>query len=228
MRRWLSALTLSLCIASPALATSAKKQPGSKAPPCNIAKLTPSYTKSLAADQLKETAIVAGSSYYTAPCFRATVDFLIAPKDPGLRPYQDFFFDSIGNELVDTQEKCQTYKQSTEIYKLNTNGNWTQTDKGRILGHWSSGKCKFKPPTGQNDFRTKKYSPVYQQQTHYRIVSTVTTGEGIVWGPLNQPSNTSAVEAKALGQAVPRGVCFAVEHPHSDNTQVEGCADPTR
>ncbi|MEP6995709.1 MAG: hypothetical protein ABI968_14400, partial [Acidobacteriota bacterium] len=122
----------------------------------------------------------------------------------------------------------QTYKQSTEIYKRKADGNWTQSDKGRIVGQWSGGKCKFKPPTGQNDFRSKKYSPVYQQQTHYRIVSTVTTGKGIVWGPSNQPSNTSAVAAQALGLAVPRGVCFAVEHPHADNTQVEGCADPTR
>ena len=228
MRRWFPALALSLCVASPAIAAKAKQSPGSKAPPCNIAKLTPSDTKSLAGNQLKSLAIVPNTSYYTVPCFRATVDFLVAPKDPGPQPYEDFFFDSIGNELVDTQEKCETYKQSTEIYKLNANGNWTQTDKGRILGHWSSGKCKFKPPTGQNDFRSKKYSPVYQQQTHYRVVSTVTTGKGLVWGPSNQPSNTSAVKAQALGLAVPRGVCFAVEHPHADNTQVEGCADPTR
>ncbi len=228
MRRWLPAFALSLCVASPAFAAKAKKPPGSQATPCNIAKLTPAYTKSLAADELKNTAIVASTSYYTVPCFRATVDFLIAPKDPGPQPYEDFFFDSIGNELVDTQAKCETYQQSTEIYRLKTDGNWTQADKGRIVGHWSSGKCKFKPPTGQNDFRTKKYSPIYQQQTRYRIVSTVTTGKGIVWGPLNQPGNTTAAKAEALGQAVPRQVCFAVEHPHSDNTQVQGCADPTR
>jgi hypothetical protein len=223
-----AAFAFSLCAAASAFGASAQKQPGNLASPCNVNKVTPAYTKPLAADQLKNTAIVASTSYYTVPCFRATVDFLIAPKDPGPQPYEDFYFDSIGNELVDTKEKCDTYHQSTEIYRMETNGNWSQKDKGRLVGKWLSGKCKFKPPTGQTDFRTKKYSPVFQQQTHYRVMSTVTTGKGIIWGPLKQPNTTTAAAVQALGQATPRQVCFAVEHPHSDNTPVEGCADPTR
>ena len=111
---------------------------------------------------------------------------------------------------------------------MESNGNWSQKDKGRLSGDWSGGKCKFQPPAGQTDFRSKKYSPVFGQESHYRVVSTVTTGNGLVWGPNNQPGQTSGVEVKARGLATPRQVCFAVEHPHADNTPVEGCADPTR
>jgi hypothetical protein len=210
-------------------ATSSPNNPGTQAPPCNIGKVAPAYTKSLAANTLANLAIVASTNYYTAPCFRAVVDFLIAPETPGPQPhpYEDFYFDSISNEIIDTQSKCTTYRQSTEIYLLQGNGTWSQKDKGTLIGTWSGNKCHFKPPTNQSDFRAKKYSPA-SGQSHYRVASTVTTGKGIVWGPNNQPNTTTATEANAVGLATPRQVCFAVEHAHSDNTQVVGCADPTR
>lgn len=226
----ISLLIVAVLFCAPAAGLDLPRPPGNDttAPPCSIKKLTPAYTKSLAADVLKSTAIVASTSYYTVPCFRATVDFFIAPKTSSPLPYEDFYFDSISNELIDTKTKCETYRQSTEIYRMESDGDWSQKDKGRLIGNWSGGKCKFKAPAGQSDFRSKKYSPVFTQQSHFRVVSTVTTGSGIVWGPNNQPNQTGVAEVKARGKATPRQVCFAVEHPHPDNTPVEGCADPTR
>src|SRR6478672_9866307 len=99
-------------------AYAAKKVPGTSGPQlgCSITKLTPSETKTLSAKQLNQLVIVS-PSYYTAPCWRATVDFLVAPIDPTFNSaYQDFYFDSISNELIDTKAKCNTYYQTTGLY----------------------------------------------------------------------------------------------------------------
>ena len=206
-------------------ATPRKSGQETKAPPCDISKLTPYATKSLATMELRETAIVPTVSYYSVPCFRATVDFVIAEKVGHATKYQDFYFDSIGNQPIDTKTKCDTYQQSTEIYHM-VGGKWKLVSKGRLRGEWFGGKCKFNPPAGGIDFRGTKYSPVYNVESRYRMVSTVTTGKGVVWGPTNQPATASAIEVKAKGQAIANQICFAVEHLHNDNTPIEGCADP--
>lgn len=228
MKKSSAILAVMLCTFVGLLSAAPKKAgPGAIASPCDITKATPVSTKSLAADQVMATAIVPNTSYYKYPCYRAVIDFMIAEETGGFQPhpYEDFFFDSISNEQIDTQEKCQTYQQTTEVYQKK-NGTWSQKDKGRLVGTWSGGKCKFDPPAGQNDFRITKHSPLDDGQSHYRVVSTVTTGKGIIWGPNNQPNKTTFTEVKARGLAAPRQVCFAVEHAHDDNTLPQGCADP--
>ena len=219
------ALVLNVLAAPTQAAVSTTKE--QKASPCEVGKLTPPYTKSLAANVLGTAAIVANTDYYKAPCYRAVVDFLIAPKSAGFpNQYEDFYFDSMGNELVDTAEKCTTYRQTTVVYQVQANGTLSFKVKGSIVGSWSGGTCQFHPPTGQTDFRNKKFSPT-NLQTHYRLASTVTTGKGIIWGPDYQTYMVTAEVVKMRGLATPRGVCFAVEHPHANNTPVVGCADPT-
>lgn len=228
MRNSPATLVMVFCSCAALLSAAPKKTvPGTTAPACDITRASPDSSKSLAADQLMATAIVPNTSYYKTPCYRAVVDFMIAEETGGSQPhpYEDFFFDSIGNEQIDTQEKCQTYQQTTEVYQKK-NGAWSQKDKGRLVGTWSGGKCKFDPPAGQSDFRITKYSPLADGESHFRVVSTVTTGKGMIWGPENQPNRTTFTEANVRGKATPQQVCFAVEHAHNDNTLPQGCSDP--
>jgi hypothetical protein len=196
-------------------------------PLCRIEAAIPIYTNSLAANDENTLAIVDSTSYYKPNCFRATVDFLIAPQTPGPdpHPYEDFYFSSLGSELVDTKSKCNTYQQTTEIYLLDGDS-WSQQDQGRIVGAWSGGKCHFKIANSGNDFRAHKYTPAQGMPTRYRVMTTVTTGPGLIWGPNSQPSKTISIVAKTRGLAKPNAVCFAVEHQHNNNTPIVGCADP--
>ena len=196
------------------------------APACNLLSVAPSYTKLLTANELKELAIVANTGYYTYPCYSAVVQFMIAPKTPGQpnNPYENFYFDSIANGLIDSYSECESYKQVTYIYKFEGAGYWSFQDKGGIQGDWVGGKCKFKP-TGSSDFRSKVYSPVSNAYTYYRVATVATTGYGPSYGPTIQPNSYGPIISR-YPPATPLQLCFSVEHAHNDNTQVEGCADP--
>jgi hypothetical protein len=214
-----------IAFANSAQAATSNK-PSDVANPCYSSVITPIYTKTLALNSPSALAIVASTSYYVSPCYRATVDFTIAPTSGNqqLFPYEQFYFSSLTNEVIGKAD-CETYHQGTEIFEQDQNGHWALKDKGSLVGSWSGGKCHFHPPAGQPDFRVKKYSPA-NTLTHYRVMSAVTTGKGIVFSPYTRPGTVPAALGAAL--ASPRQLCIAVERQHMNNTPVVGCADPAQ
>ncbi len=194
------------------------------APPCNILNVTPSYTEFFYTNETANVAIVYNTNYYTYPCYSAVVQFVVEEKTFN-NPYHNVYFDAISNELIDTYDKCESYKQETSIYRLEGNNNWTLADRGHLIGDWVGGKCKFKPIGNSDDFRKRWHQPSTSGFTTFRVATTVTTGFGPSYSPSNPPHPSDLIISRHP-PATGRQICFAISHPLNNNTFPEGCADP--
>jgi hypothetical protein len=156
-----------------------------------------------------------GSSYYTEPkCFHHIAQFTVPTNAgselPGSFPYYTqhkmFSFDSLVNELIDTQSKCMTYSQVTKIFRKQGGGNWVSVGYTRFGGSWINNKCKINVVAGETDFRTETYQPRSNGTDYYRVASLVTTGTG--------------------ASKVPRGVCIGLRFADIQDVPQRSCTMP--
>src|SRR2546423_612806 len=116
VRGWAALLLLSgLCGARPLAAQldfSALGCPTKSSTPVSAATLGPSDLQ-----QIK----IGTASYATSPCKVFIVEWSIGSNAgsnvPNISPTRLFSFDSISNEAIDTEQKCETYDQLTLIFK---------------------------------------------------------------------------------------------------------------
>jgi hypothetical protein len=127
--------------------------------PSSSIQLTPSDTQRIS--------IGVGSQYYTEPrCYHQIVQFTVPsnagtnlpPGFPYYTQHQEFSFDSLVNERIDTSAKCSTYAQQTVLFRKQGAGNWTVLAFTRLTGTWSNNKCRIKVVAGDSDFRDRTYS----------------------------------------------------------------------
>ena len=115
---------------------------------------------------------------------------------------QPFTFDSISNDPIDTEYECESYRQSTAIFRKHA-GTWSIVGGGQLRGTWVGSHCAFAPPPGESNFTQKKFFPPSSGYDRFRVASRVTTG----------PSDSPYVRTVCIGgrfadiQGVPRKAC---------------------
>lgn len=175
--------------------------------------LTPSMTENIK--------IGFGSQYdVDAKCHFYIVEYTV-PANAGTNlpqgsPYwtthKKFSFDSLTNEIMDTQAKCTSYLQQTVIFSRNPNGNspnpqWGIAASGQLVGKWQNNKCRFQVAPNSEDFRAQILGAPPSGTATYRVASRVYTG----------PSSNRVARQVCVGfkfadiQDVPRGSCAVPE-----------------
>lgn len=174
---------------------------------CPTKSTTPATAAVLGPSDTQQIRIGTGV-YATSPCKVYIVEWSIASnagsQTSNISPSRLFSFDSISNEAIDTEQKCETYSQLTTIYKKPSGGNWTAAGFGTITGQWVNGKCHYL--AGTSDFRKKSFHPPSSGTDKYRVASRVLTGTA---------PNT-----------VTRGVCVGAKFADIQNVLRRSCDDP--
>jgi hypothetical protein len=170
---------------------------------------TPVTAASVGKSDSQVIKISPGTGYINEPCHHFIVEFSI-PHDAGSNvpnTNHRFSFDSISNEPIDTEEKCESYSQTTlVIKKLSGSTKWKLAGYSAFTGKWSNGKCSFS--TQQDDFRKKTFHASSSGTDKFRVASRVLTG------PSGSPS--------------PRTVCVGLRFANIEGVPQRSCADPSR
>jgi hypothetical protein len=151
---------------------------------------------------------ISPGNYGASPCHMFIVEWTIASnagsQTVNISPSRLFSFDSLTNEIIDTEQKCKTYSQNTLIFQKKSGGAWKPAGNGVMTGQWTNNKCKFL--AGDPDFRKRSFQPPVSGSDKYRVASRVWTG----------PSSNHTV----------RGVCIGARFADIQNVLLRSCTEP--
>src|SRR5262245_1802890 len=113
-----------------------------------------------------------GVFYEDDPCHHYIAEVKVSPNTganvSNTTANKSFTFDSISNDPIDSEEECESYRQSTIIFRKRS-GTWSIEGFGRLRGTWVGTHCFFSPPAGESNFTQKKYTPPQSSYDLYRV-----------------------------------------------------------
>ena len=94
-----------------------------------------------------------------------------------ISPARLFSFDSLANESISNSSDCQTYSQTTFVYRKPSGGKWGPAGYMVMNGTWINNKCHFAVKAGTDNVRNKTFHPPSSGTDLYRVGSRVVTGD---------------------------------------------------